>query len=60
MTVPSTEEEEDGEEEEPMAEEPGLDKDYVTQLFNQIDWDTRKRPGPHRDNPRYDSDVCKI
>ncbi len=44
--------EEEEEEEDLAAEEPGLDKDYVTQLFNEIDWEKRKRPGPHRDNPR--------
>jgi hypothetical protein len=46
-------EEEEVEEETAVAQEvPGLGQDYVSQLFSQIDWEARKRPGPHRDNPR--------
>ena len=45
--------EEEEEEKEPKAEEPGVDGDYVSQLFDQIDWEARKRAGQHRDNSRY-------
>ena len=40
------------------AEEAGpaevdLDNDYVAQLFNKIDWNSRIRPETHRDPHRY-------
>jgi hypothetical protein len=43
---------EDEEEAFVAKEVAGLGDDYVSQLFGQIDWEARKRPGPHRDNPR--------